>query len=157
MQEDSPDPSQWEVVIGLIQTDFHEGHLAEDCARQTFILIQNRNGDFRSIGMVEVLWKTVMGILNCRLISEIQCYDTLHGFRTGKGARNASLEAKLIQYHMGTREEVLYEIFLDIHNYYDALDRDCCLDILEACGVVPWSLFLLRRYWDRLTMVARAG
>ena len=57
---------------------------------------------------------------------------------------------------MNMREEVLYEIFIDIHKAYDALDRDLCLDILESCGVVPWTLRLLRHYWEILTMVAWA-
>ena len=34
-------------------------------------------------------------------------------------------------------EEVLYEIFLDLHKAYDALDRNRCLDILAAYGVGP--------------------
>ena len=55
------------------------------------------------------------------------------------------------------REEVLYEIFLDLHKAYDALDRDRCLDILAAYGVGPWAIRLLRRYWNRHMMVARAG
>ena len=55
---------------------------------------------------------------------------------------------------MGLREEDLYEIFLDINKSYDALDCDFCLDILEAYGVVPRSLCLLRHYWDILMMVA---
>ena len=55
------------------------------------------------------------------------------------------------------REEVLYEIFLDLRKTYDALDRDRCLDILGAYGVGPWSIRLIVRHWDRLKMVSRAG
>ena len=48
-------------------------------------------------------------------------------------------------------------IFLDLHKAYDALDRSRCLEILEGYGVVPRSCRLLRTYWGRLSMVARAG
>ena len=37
--------------------------------------------------------------------------------------------------------------FLDIHNYYDALDCYCCLDILVAYGVGLRDICLLQRYW----------
>ena len=40
-----------------------------------------------------------------------------------------------------------------LHKAIDALDRDICLEILEAYEVVLWNLLLLRTYWDRLTMV----
>ena len=55
------------------------------------------------------------------------------------------------------REEVIYEIFIDIHKVYDALDHDRCLNILTGHGVVPRENFLLMNYWERLTMVAKVG
>ena len=55
------------------------------------------------------------------------------------------------------REAVLHYIFLDLHKSYDAFDRSRHLDILEGYDVGPRSLRLLRRYWERLSRVARAG
>ena len=63
----------------------------------------------------------------------------------------------MLQQILNMKEEVLYDIFLDIHKSYDALDRNRCLDILVAYRVVPCALRLLWRYWDRLTMVAPTG
>ena len=48
-------------------------------------------------------------------------------------------------------------IFLDLTKAYDALDRSRCLDILEGYGVGPSAMRLLKTYWRRLNMVARAG
>ena len=48
-------------------------------------------------------------------------------------------------------------IFLDLTKAYDALDRSRCLYILEGYGVGPNARRLLKTYWRRLTMVARAG
>ena len=48
-------------------------------------------------------------------------------------------------------------IFLELHKAYDALDRSRCLDILEGYGVAPQACRLLRKYWGRLSIVARAG
>ena len=85
------------MVVGLIQAAFCKGHLAEECAWQTIILIPKGNGDFRGIGLVEVLWKMVTGILNRRREAAIQFHNTLHGFRTGRGTGTTSLESKLLQ------------------------------------------------------------
>ena len=54
-------------------------------------------GDYRGIGLVEVMWKVVAVILNRRLTSSITFHDVLHGFRAGRGTGNATLEAKLLQ------------------------------------------------------------
>ena len=53
------------------------------------------------------------------------------------------------------REAVIHAIFLDLHKEYNALDMYRCLDILEGYGVGPRALRLLRRYCERLQMVAR--
>ena len=97
------------------------------------------------------------GILNHRLAVAIKFHDTLYWFRTVRGTSNTYIKDKLIQQHMKMREEVLYEVFLDLHKTYDALDHDLYLYILETYGVRPWSILLLRRYWDRITMVEPAG
>ena len=55
------------------------------------------------------------------------------------------------------REEVLYVIFLDLTKVYDALDRSRSLKILEGYGVGQRVRRLLRAYWSKSTMVARAG
>ena len=69
----------------------------------------------------------------------------------------ATFEVNLLQQVADLREVVLHEMLLDLHKAYDALDRYSCLDILEGYCVGPRALRLLRRYWERLQIVARAG
>ena len=95
--------------------------------------------------------------MNRRLIVVIQFHDTLHVFRAGRGTGTASLESNMLQQLMEMREEGIYEIFLDLNKSFDALDRGLCLNILEANGVGSHSIRLLWRYWERFTIVARAG
>ena len=58
---------------------------------------------------------------------------------------------------MGTREEVFYNIFLDLRKSYKELDRECCLEILVVCGIGPRIDRVLRFYWEHLFIVYQAG
>ena len=76
---------------------------------------------------MEFLWNTVTVILNLRLTMVIRIHNTLHGFHAERGTGTAYIEANLRQHPMDMREEVLYEIFLDIHKAYVSLDCSRCL------------------------------
>ena len=65
----------------IIHTAFREGELAEEVTWQAVVLILKGKGDYRGIGLVEVMWKVVAVILNRRLTSSITFHDVLHGFR----------------------------------------------------------------------------
>ena len=106
---------------------------------------------------MEVMWKVVAAILHCQLATAITYHAFLHGFREGRGTGTATLEAKLIQQLAAMKEEVLYVIFLDLTKAYDALDRSRRLEILEGYGVGPRARSLLRTYWEKSTMISRAG
>ena len=54
-------------------------------------------------------------------------------------------------------EEVLYVIFMDLNKAYDTLDSSRSLEILKGYGVGERVRRLLREYWNKSTMVARAG
>ena len=83
-------------------------YLVEKCAWQTVVLIPKGGGDFRSIGLVKLIWKTVTLTLNRRLTASIQFHDKIHRFRTGRVTGTTSLESKLLQCFIAMREEVLY-------------------------------------------------
>ena len=51
--------------------------------------------------------------------------------------RTSSIEANIIQQLTSMMEVVLYEIFLDLHKVYNALESYLCLDILEGYGMGP--------------------
>ena len=90
-------------------------------------MIPKGKRDFRGIGLVEVLWKVVASLLNRRLMSAIKYQNELHGFRAGRGTGNAALEDKNIQQLMDMREAVLFKVFLDLQNPYNALYQDSCI------------------------------
>ena len=61
----------WGRVVELTPTAFWEGELAEESTWQAVVLIPKGKGDYRGIGLVEVMWKVVAVILNRRLTSSI--------------------------------------------------------------------------------------
>ena len=130
--------------MGLVQTAFREGKLAEEAEWKAVVLIPEGEKDYRGIGLVEVMWKVVAVILNRRFTASIAYHNFLHGFRAGHGTGTATLEAKLLHQLAALREEVMYVIFLDLHKAYDALDRSRCLEILEGYGVGPKARRLLQ-------------
>ena len=78
-------------------------------------MILKGNCDFWGIGLLEVLWKIMAVILNICLGTTIDSHEKLHRFCSGRGMGNVSLKANLKQQMEYTREEALYNIFLDIH------------------------------------------
>ena len=70
----------WERFVELVQTVFWDRDLSEEATWQAVVLILKGKGDYQGIGLVEVLWKVVAVILNCRLTSPITFHDVLYGF-----------------------------------------------------------------------------
>ena len=61
------------------------------------VLIPKDGGNYRGIGLVEVIWKAVAVILNRRFTAAITYHDFLHGFRSVRGTGTATLEVNLLQ------------------------------------------------------------
>ena len=66
-------------------------------------------------------------MIKFRIGSAVIHHDKLHGFRVGRGMGTASLKAKMLQQLTVMREEVLYEVFLDLKRAYDTLDQERCM------------------------------
>ena len=124
---------------------------------QVVVLIPKGKKDYRGIDIVEVTWKSVAAILNCRLTASIIFHEFLQVFQTGCSIGNVTLKANLLQQLSALTEEVLYVTFLEPHKAYDALNSSRCHGILEGYNIGPQDCWLLQTYWRRMTMVARAG
>ena len=96
-----------DMVVDLIQTEFREGKLVEEAIWQAVVLIPKGNKDYQSIGLMEVMWKVVAVVLNCRLTASTTFHDFLGGFLAGHGTGTATLKSNLLQKLAALREEVL--------------------------------------------------
>ena len=68
----------------------------EEATWQAVVLILKGGVDYRGICLVEVLWKAVAVILDCRFNASITYHNSLHGFQAGCGTGTATLEVKLL-------------------------------------------------------------
>ena len=98
------------------------------------LIPKGNSGDFRGIGLLEVIWKVIEKVIDARLKC-VPLHDALHGFRPGRGCSTAIMEVKLAQ-QLGSLEQTpFFGIFVDLKKAYDAMDQDRCLKILRNVGV----------------------
>ena len=62
--------------------------------------------------------------------AEVDLHDMLHGLREVIGKGNACLKSKMLHQIMEMREEVLYEVLLELRKVYNALEQERCMDTL---------------------------
>ena len=91
-QEDTREGGEnWTRFVDLFQTAFRDVDLAKEATWQAVVLIPKEKKSYRSIGLVEVMRKVVVAIINCRFTASIPYHEFLHGFRAGRGTGNATL------------------------------------------------------------------
>ena len=156
-REENPDRENWNRVVKLVQLCFKERQVPTQLSWSTVVLIPKGGGDYRGIGLLEIVWKVIESIINRRIASKIQFHDSLHGFIANRGTGTACIEAKLLQQLSVMVQKTLYYVFIDLRKAYDTVDRERLLEILAGYGVGPNILGLLKFYWDNQRCVARTG
>ena len=76
--------ANWDQVVKILQAEFRYIRLPTECMCQTVVLIRKGNWWFIGIGIVEVLWKVLLGVINGRIGVEVYFHDVLHGFWVGR-------------------------------------------------------------------------
>ena len=102
-EREPPALSHWKNVVDLVQAALRKIWMEEEYVLQAVVMIPKWVGDYHSIGLVKVMWKVVMVILNLRFTTSITFHRVLHGFRSGCGTGTTSLKAKLLQKLMAMR------------------------------------------------------
>ena len=77
-----------------------------------FVIAPKETGNFRGIQLVEVLWNTILGVINRQIGVAVQFHNILHGLWGGQGIGTEFIEDKILQQLTAMREEVLYEVLL---------------------------------------------
>ena len=155
--EKDPEGRRCNLVVRLVQVMFRDGTVTEEIAWENMVLIQKGKGEYRGIGLVEVLWKVCSVVVSCRLEKSVVLHDTLHGFREGRGMGKTTMEANMHQKLEGIAHEPLFQVFLYFQKAYDSLDRERCLELLRGYGMGPNLAQLLENYWRRQRIVPEVG
>ena len=145
--EKDPVGRRWELVVRLVRVMFRDGTMAGEIVWTNMFLIQKGKGEYRGIGLVEVLWKVCAVVVNFQLKRSVVIHDALHGFRTGRGT--GAIEAKLAQQLAGITHEPIFRVFLYVRKAYDFLDWERCLEIMRGYGLGTNLDRLLEKYWRR--------
>ena len=143
--------------MDIIQYTFIVWCITVEFIWKTVVLIAKRDREFHGIGIVEVIWKAVLGLVNCCIGGAVYFHDTLHGFRSCRGKGNVSIEVKLIHHLTTMREEVPYMILLDLRKSYYVLYQERCMEILVRYGIIPRMEKVILINCEQLLMVAQAG
>ena len=100
------------------------------------VLLPKGGGEFRRIGLVEVICKLCDSTMKNSLRYSIILHDVLYGFRQGMGMGmgmgKGTLEGKLEQQFAGICHDPLLQVFLDVLNSYNSLERGRCMEILNG-------------------------
>lgn len=92
----------------------------------TVMLILKGDNNLRGIGLLEVAWKVIEGVMD-RRIKGVELHDSLYRFRQKRGCGTWTLEAKLVQQMASIEQCPLYSLFLDIRKAYAVMDRSRCV------------------------------
>ena len=112
------------------------------------LIPKGNSGDYRGIGLLEVIWKLIERVLDERM-SAIEVHDSLHGFRAKRGGGTGIMEAKLAQQLAWIEQVPLYGIFIDLRKAFDAMDRERCIAICRDAGVEPKVIRLIFNFWEK--------
>ena len=96
-------------------------------------------------------------MVNCWLKRGVVLHNALHGFRGGQESGTYTLEAKLAQHLAGLAHDTPFQVFLDIRNAYDSLDKEKFLEVLSGYGVGKNLIPLLKSYWERHRIAPNTG
>ena len=111
----------WRLLLKLICHIWDTGEIPCQMLLTIVVLIPKGNsGDYRGIGLLEVIWKLIKWVLDERM-SEIEVHDSLHGFSAKPGCDTGIIEAKLTQQLAFVEQCPLYGIFINLRKAYDAM------------------------------------
>ena len=120
----NPEGKRWELAVRLVQVTFRDRMVPDEITWLMMVLLPKRKGEYRGIGIVEVLWKVCSVVVNCHLKRSVVLNDALHGFREGRGTGTSSLESKMAKQLVRILQNPLFQVFLDVRKAYDSLDRE---------------------------------
>ena len=79
------DTANWYWVVEIIQAEFRDGRLLEECMFQTVVILPNGGGGFRGVVLVKFPWKELSGVFNQWIGAAVNLHCVLRCFREFRG------------------------------------------------------------------------
>jgi len=136
----------WRLLMKLVTAVWETGTIHPQLGWIIVILIPKGGGDYRGIGLLELIWKIIERVMD-RWLNVIPPHKSLHGCREGRGTGTAVIEAKLAQQLAHLEQCPFYGVFLDLKKAFDEMDRERCLLMLEGYGAGPNMRRFIRHFW----------
>ena len=95
--------------------------------------------------------------MNNRLRNALILQDAFHGFRKGEATGTDIIEAYLTPQLAGIVHKPLFQVFIDVRQAYNFLDREICMKILRKYGLGTKLQRLMHRYWDKQKVYQKPG
>jgi exonuclease III len=147
-EEDEETSPEWLQVVALVQHAFETGESPGAFDVGTLVLVpKDEAGKFRGIALLESLYKVISSIVNRRVSRAVVFHDGIHGFTKRRSCATAILETKLAMQLAKREGRMYYQVFLDLSKAYDTLDRERLYLVMEAYGMGPNILRLLKNTW----------
>jgi hypothetical protein len=147
--EEDEDTTKWDKVVALVQHAFESGETPAAFQAGVLVLVPKSDvGKYRGIALLEALYKLLSALINRRVCKAVKWHDAVHGFITDRSCATAILEVKLAMQMAKRKGQVYHQIFLDLSKAYDNLDRERLYEIMEAYGMGPLTMRLLRNAWE---------
>ncbi len=86
----------WRLFVRVVQAVWNRSVIPRQLLWSIVVLIPKGGGDYRRIGLLELIWKCIERVIDHRL-NAIELHDSLHGCRDSRGTGTAIIEAKLAQ------------------------------------------------------------
>jgi hypothetical protein len=116
---ENPDTTRWDLLVRLLQHVYATGNIPTSLTYAVVVLLPKSDGGHRGIGLLEVIWKVLMSVIDVRMKTTITFHDALHGFRAKRGTGMAVFEAKLFQQLASIEQVLVFEVFLDLKKAYE--------------------------------------
>jgi Reverse transcriptase (RNA-dependent DNA polymerase) len=153
----SPDQTNWNNLVKLIQHVFVTGEIPQRLAFSTLVLLPEPDGGVRGIGLLETIWKIIAIIIKDRLVDTSEFDDSLHGFLPRRGTATAIIEAKLKLDTTIATGTTIYQVFMDLSKAYDSVSREKLLSLLSQYRVGPHLISILTNFWTQLKVAPKQG